>query len=291
MRQLASASAAVTLARAYEPFGDPLLTTGSSIPIYGFAGEQRDGTGLVFLRARYYGPSFGRFLSRDIWEGDPNQPMSYNLWLYAFVNPIRLIDPRGLEPCDAQTSGSCILSAARYGGVAHDIGHFRSSWAIGTSILSSLGRVRDTQQPEVFPVTESQVSLGPLHRYLYSFSRTYWASIPSTLSNREIARVGLGIFMDFQYGLEAFQRFDPRCWMVPPVYGGSYGHCSSFSNEDLPSDYLGYVAAAQGHSLANALSITVEALGGGEHATHRNPIYSAASRDQMFMCSVLPRTN
>ncbi len=76
VRQLANASVNVTLARSYEPFGDPLSSIGAGASIYGFTGEQRDGTGLVYLRARYYATSFGPFLSRDPWEGDPNQPMS-----------------------------------------------------------------------------------------------------------------------------------------------------------------------------------------------------------------------
>jgi RHS repeat-associated protein len=95
VRQLANASGGVTLARAYEPFGDLLSSVGTGTTIYAFTGEQRDGTGLVYLRARYYGGGFGRFLSRDIWEGDPNQPMSYNAWLYVFGNPVNLTDPTG----------------------------------------------------------------------------------------------------------------------------------------------------------------------------------------------------
>ena len=104
LRQLADASADITLARTYEPFGDPLSTVGTGTSIYGFTSEQRDGTGLVYLRARYYGPSFGRFLSRDSWDGDPNQPMSYNAWLYVHANPTNWTDPTGRQPCE---EGEC----------------------------------------------------------------------------------------------------------------------------------------------------------------------------------------
>jgi len=47
LRQLADASVNISLTRSYEPFGDPLLTTGTGTSIFAFAGEQRDGTGLV----------------------------------------------------------------------------------------------------------------------------------------------------------------------------------------------------------------------------------------------------
>jgi RHS repeat-associated protein len=99
VRQLADASVNVTLTRSYEPFGDPLQTTGTGTSIFAFTGEQRDGTGLVYLRARYYGSSFGRFLSRDVWEGNPFEPVSHNPWLYVANNPVNLLDPSGYWHC------------------------------------------------------------------------------------------------------------------------------------------------------------------------------------------------
>jgi uncharacterized protein RhaS with RHS repeats len=50
---------------------------------------------MVYLRARYYAPTDGRFLSRDTWEGDANKPMSYNAWLYTYANPVNLTDSSG----------------------------------------------------------------------------------------------------------------------------------------------------------------------------------------------------
>jgi len=96
VRQLADAAVSVTLTRTYEPFGGALRTAGTGSSTFGFAAEQEDGTGLVYLRARYYGPEIGRFLARDLWEGDPNQPMSYNAWAYVHENPVTFTDPAGL---------------------------------------------------------------------------------------------------------------------------------------------------------------------------------------------------
>ena len=56
----------------------------------------------MFLRARYLEPAVGRFLSRDVWEGDPNQPMSYNAWLYVGANPTNLTDFSGMYWTDSQ---------------------------------------------------------------------------------------------------------------------------------------------------------------------------------------------
>ena len=59
-----------------------------------------DGTGLVHLRARYYAPRQGRFVSRDVWEGDYNRPLSLNRWNYVEGNPKNYTDPSGNYPID-----------------------------------------------------------------------------------------------------------------------------------------------------------------------------------------------
>ncbi|MBI5876716.1 MAG: RHS repeat-associated core domain-containing protein [Chloroflexi bacterium] len=97
VRQLADSAGAVTLARRYDPFGDALSSAGSGTSAFGFAGEQTDATGLEYLRARYYAPGQGRFMTKDTWGGDYNQPMSYDAWLYAYANPVNASDPSGFD--------------------------------------------------------------------------------------------------------------------------------------------------------------------------------------------------
>jgi len=50
---------------------------------------------LIHLRARYYAPTDGRFISRDTWAGDYNRPLSLNSWLYVEGNPVNFTDPSG----------------------------------------------------------------------------------------------------------------------------------------------------------------------------------------------------
>ena len=52
-------------------------------------------TGLYYLRARYYDPDIGAFLSTDPVAGDPFQPLSLNRYNYAANDPINLSDPNG----------------------------------------------------------------------------------------------------------------------------------------------------------------------------------------------------
>jgi RHS repeat-associated protein len=97
-RQLADASGSLTLNRNYQPYGEELAHEGTASSIYGYTGEITDPTGLVYLRARYYAPVQGRFLSRDTWDGDYNRPLSLNRWNYVESNPINLTDPLGRFP-------------------------------------------------------------------------------------------------------------------------------------------------------------------------------------------------
>jgi RHS repeat-associated protein len=96
VRQLVDGSGNVALAKEYEPYGEVMNSAGTTSTALGFTGEWTDNTGLVYLRARYYDPTGGRFMTRDSWGGDMNQPITYDPWLYAFSNPINRTDPTGL---------------------------------------------------------------------------------------------------------------------------------------------------------------------------------------------------
>jgi RHS repeat-associated protein len=98
VRQLTDAAGGVTLAHAFEPYGESLASSGAGDSAYGYTGEWTDGTGLVHLRARYYAPYLKHFTSRDDWEGDPQSPNSYVAWMYAYANPVNLTDPSGRYP-------------------------------------------------------------------------------------------------------------------------------------------------------------------------------------------------
>jgi RHS repeat-associated protein len=62
------------------------------------SGEQYDSDlSLYYLRARYYNPATGRFLSRDPYDGDAKIPATLHKYLYAGGDPVNLKDPTGRD--------------------------------------------------------------------------------------------------------------------------------------------------------------------------------------------------
>jgi RHS repeat-associated protein len=109
VRQVVDTSGQIATRYAYDPFGVPLAGNGVPNP-YQFTGEAWDaGVELLYLRARYYQPETGRFVTKDPWAGDVWRPGTLNRYVYAGNNPVNRIDPTGLQcvgpECDPQPSG------------------------------------------------------------------------------------------------------------------------------------------------------------------------------------------
>jgi RHS repeat-associated protein len=95
-RAITDRTGLVTDRYTYDAFGGLLNQAGTFGNSFQFAGEQRDSsTGLDYLRARYYDPSLGRFISKDAFSGSLSDPMSQHDYQYAHVNPVRFTDPTG----------------------------------------------------------------------------------------------------------------------------------------------------------------------------------------------------
>ena len=97
-RYLTATNAAVTDTYVYDAFGVVITNTGTTTNFYRYSGEQYDpNLGFIYLRSRYLNPYSGRFLSRDSFAGNTQDPKSLHRYLYCADNPVNCIDPSGQE--------------------------------------------------------------------------------------------------------------------------------------------------------------------------------------------------
>lgn len=85
----------------YEPYGQLIAHNGSKDTPFlynGRDGVMSDDDGLYYMRARYYNPEIKRFINQDILPGNIAQGQSLNRYAYVNGQPIRLVDPFGLDP-------------------------------------------------------------------------------------------------------------------------------------------------------------------------------------------------
>ncbi|ATW25288.1 RHS repeat-associated core domain-containing protein [Candidatus Formimonas warabiya] len=80
----------------YDAFGNIPESTGTINNPFKYAGYQHDQeTGYYYLMSRYYDPVTARFISEDTYRGNPNDPLSLNLYTYCHNEPLMYTDPTG----------------------------------------------------------------------------------------------------------------------------------------------------------------------------------------------------
>jgi RHS repeat-associated protein len=92
IRAVTNSAGAVLATYTYDPYGKLTGSTGIHTNPFRWTGQYTDTeTGLVYLRARYYDPSTGVFLTRD-----PIEPRTRSPYGYVNGDPLNSVDPAGL---------------------------------------------------------------------------------------------------------------------------------------------------------------------------------------------------
>ncbi len=90
----------ITDAYAYDTFGNVANSNGSNQNPFKYVGKygvMDEGNSLYYIRARYYAPELGRFMTKDPQTGNDRDGQSLNRYVYALNNPVVLIDVSGFS--------------------------------------------------------------------------------------------------------------------------------------------------------------------------------------------------
>ena len=107
----------------YDAWGNVLSETEAVENPIRYAGQYYDAElGQYYLRARYYDPSIGRFISIDAVEGDIAEPLDWNQYVYCRNNPVAYVDLTGMTPWQQASeiikrNAQAIKNAGAYYGV------------------------------------------------------------------------------------------------------------------------------------------------------------------------------
>lgn len=94
--QLTSSTGSTIKNYDYDAFGNEKNPAPSDTNVFRYSGEYYDSSsGTYYLRARYYDPTIGRFITEDSDWGRDRDPLSLNLYTYCESDPINAWDPTG----------------------------------------------------------------------------------------------------------------------------------------------------------------------------------------------------
>jgi RHS repeat-associated protein len=162
-RGLADVSGTLLSTVSYDSFGE--LSAGSTSTRYRFTGREADEeTGSYYYRARFYDPKLARFLGED----PLGVRVGPNMYEYVFQNPLRFVDPSGLQWQQAVAGGGVLTTAAAaVGGGAVLTGAgavagygllLYGAWQLGEAIAEApwnpFTHPKDLPQPRVIPKCE-----------------------------------------------------------------------------------------------------------------------------------------
>jgi RHS repeat-associated protein len=110
-RALTNALGQTTDQYTFSAFGTLVRKQGTTENEFLYTGQQYDANaGFYYLRARYYDPATGRFISSDTFSGNPFEPMTLHKYVYASDNPANRFDPSGFDSSLAELNAAVTVN-------------------------------------------------------------------------------------------------------------------------------------------------------------------------------------
>ena len=182
---LTDSTGAITKSYKYDAFGVEQNVDDADDNAFRYCGEYFDAeTGTIYLRARYYQASIGRFISRDSYAGKNENPLSLNLYTYCANNPIVYVDPSGHNPifliaavvcCAALLTGCSKIdnSTVPQTNASDETG---TTSQVATSTGTTTGTTTTTEQKKSTPTTISSAGIELLKSFEAYRANPYIAS-------------------------------------------------------------------------------------------------------------------
>jgi RHS repeat-associated protein len=130
-RALTDSTGAVAASYNYDAYGNIASQTGSVNNPFLFTGQYRDSeTGMYHLRARYYDPATGQFISRD-----PKLNSTWAPYGYVADNPLNMTDASGLDPISDGINWLYQQGVNAYNAVTNYVGEMYYNFAAQISVV------------------------------------------------------------------------------------------------------------------------------------------------------------
>ncbi|MGF9915890.1 RHS repeat-associated core domain-containing protein, partial [Paenibacillus ehimensis] len=199
----------------YDIWGNPLTVTEQVPQPFRYSGEFWDNSAhLQYLRARWYDPSVGRFMSQDTYEGDIANPLSLNLYTYVHNNPLRYTDPSGHEIYGEGCYGPCYMGYNSTPQIYSDIttGILKSWQIVGSLAVDDINTIADPNS-STFDKTLAGAGFIPIGKVikggklviqLANEARSIERTVEATTGSIRVAgKIGTEGLQGFKYGITA----------------------------------------------------------------------------------------
>ncbi len=234
---ITDSSAENTKTYRYDAFGVEKNLDESDTNAFRYCGEYYDAeTDTIYLRARNYDPSIGRFISRDSFGGSASDPLSLNRYTYCHNNPILNFDPTGHSIWSSAKKG---FSKA-WSGVKQWGKDRVDDWKTGIGVLEDSGPAGKTFASYSRGVVDTLGSQVSAISHPVQTAKSMISSVKS-FANDPIGSVkGMAI-----------EKYNSACSIVKDIYNGNWQNLADKAAYSLGGASVAVVEAAIGGAVVS----------------------------------------